>query len=92
MRLLMWSILSFYLWSSLMKPYLCDTHSITGVAGAAVAGGLQLMRMETRQPKGLLAPNVVPAPDAALLFSVDHRGAIPLAAATQHPTTSGSRW
>src|ERR1035438_8363507 len=33
------------------------------------------------------APNVVPAPDAAL-FSVDHAEQFPLAAATQHPTTS----
>jgi membrane fusion protein, heavy metal efflux system len=33
------------------------------------------------------APNVVPAPDAAL-FSVDRPEQFPLAAATQHPTTS----
>jgi cobalt-zinc-cadmium efflux system membrane fusion protein len=33
------------------------------------------------------AANVVPAPDAAL-FSVDHPEQFPLAAATQHPTTS----
>jgi cobalt-zinc-cadmium efflux system membrane fusion protein len=33
------------------------------------------------------APNVVPAPDAAL-FSVDHPEQFPLAAATRHPTTS----
>ena len=33
------------------------------------------------------APNVVTAPDAAL-FSVDHPEQFPLAAATQHPTTS----
>src|ERR1700733_5778104 len=33
------------------------------------------------------APNVVPAPDAAL-FSVDHPEQFPLAAASRHPTTS----
>ncbi|MEI9971799.1 MAG: hypothetical protein WDO73_06930 [Ignavibacteriota bacterium] len=33
------------------------------------------------------APNVVPAPDAAL-FTVDHPEQFPLATATQHPTAS----
>jgi cobalt-zinc-cadmium efflux system membrane fusion protein len=56
------------------------------IAATAVLSGCKTASVDA-QAQAPPAPNVVLAPDAAL-FSVDHPEQFPLAAATQHPTTS----
>jgi len=70
-----------------MKPTIASLTLVTGatallltLAGCNTAHGDQAAEAPP-------APNVVLAPDAAL-FTVDHPEQFPLAAATQHPTTS----
>jgi len=76
-----------YFLEYLMKPTIASLTLVTGatallltLAGCNTAHGDQAAEAPP-------APNVVLAPDAAL-FTVDHPEQFPLAAATQHPTTS----
>ena len=59
---------------------------VVAIAATAVLSGCKTASVDA-QAQAPPAPNVVLAPDAAL-FSVDHPEQFPLAAATQHPTTS----
>src|SRR5271166_3403890 len=74
----------FFLMELLMKPIFAllalSIALLLTLAGCSTAHGDQAAEAPP-------APNVVPAPDAAL-FTVDHPEQFPLAAATQHPTTS----
>lgn len=56
------------------------------IASPAVLSGCKTATVDV-QAQAPPTPNVVPAPDAAL-FTVDHPEQFPLAAASQHPTTS----